>query len=877
MVRSLRTTTLFVVVVNTAFAALDYASHPESFGMLLAVRMAWNAAMAAVFALASRFDPLRMLQAGVMASGAALLALIAAAGGLSSDYWPGIMILFVGIPVFLPVSGAQAAGMSAVLLTGFALIPVFTGESLALREYLAPVFFASAAAVECVASSALLDRLRIAEFIQKREIEEARDHLSEMDKVKARFTANVHHELRTPLTLTLAPLESLLAGDFGELSPTQSSYLRTMHTNALRLLKLINNLLDLAKIESGQIEIHREPLDVSRLVQDLAEGAKPLAQKKGIDLDLRLEGGVHVNADRDAIEKVVMNLLGNALKFSEPGDRVALTLEQEGEAVHCAVHDSGPGLEREQLKRIFDRFAQVDTSATRKHEGTGIGLSLSKELVELHGGEIWAESEGLGKGATVHFWLPRGEADDLTDAPLLEDARAGSFESFSAEIAATKRDEELRFVELERNLGRALPPREDMAPGSSDSKATVLVCEDNHDMRRLLKDLLISEFNVRLASNGREGLESVRRAPPDLVLTDVMMPEMSGIELCRSLKTDDSTAAIPVVLVTSKAEREMKIEGLERGADDYVTKPFHSRELLARVRSLVKLRRMGAALEVQNHALADANSELARTLTDLKEAEARVVRSERLAAVGELAAGIAHEVNNPVNFAQNAAMAIRSYAEELRTALQNAGEDSSGLRQEEKLVEVIDGIEELSEIVNEGLERTGRLVGDLRDFAAPGQGDRTAVDISQVVHSALQLMRYFAQKSSVEIELQEASRLPLVWGDRRAIGQVVLNILKNAVEALESTGGTIRVNVADEKSGVSVAIHDNGPGVLPDDQERLFEPFFTTKEAGKGTGLGLSISRQVIEEHGGTLSVTSQCGQGATFTVWLPTESVDAS
>src|SRR5208283_3958091 len=214
--------------------------------------------------------------------------------------------------------------------------------------------------------------------------------------------ANIHHELRTPLTLVLSPLEAMLGGEFGEISEGVRGYLHTMEVNALRLLKLINNLLDLAKAESQELRLRRRGLDPGRALIDVVAGARPMAERKNV-----------------ALEKIVMNLVGNALKFTDANGRIEVTAKSEGDGIRITVGDTGVGIQPDQLDRIFNRFAQVDTSATRKHEGTGIGLSLVKELVQLHGGRVWAESEGLGLGARFHVFLPRGEEDDELDEQVL--------------------------------------------------------------------------------------------------------------------------------------------------------------------------------------------------------------------------------------------------------------------------------------------------------------------------------------------------------------------------------------------------------------------------------------------------------------------------
>jgi signal transduction histidine kinase len=892
---ALRTASFFVIGLNLFFLLLDAWVYPDRFQILLVVRLGWAAMMLVIIASIQRFDALLCTKVACGITGLALISLSGIGGGISSLYWPALMVLFLGMPVMMPLTARDSAGIVIMLSLVFAGLPIVTGEGVDARSASVPIFFVVAAAIECVASAKVLDRMRFADFLQRREIEEARDHLRQLDQAKSRFTANIHHELRTPLTLMLAPLESIMGGDFGPVAKQQREYLETMHVNALRLLKLINNLLDLAKIESHQLEICRRPVSLADLATDITIGARPMAERKEITLRLgEFPEGPLVNADRDAMEKVVVNLLGNALKFTEAGGRIEISGRVEAGGVHMSVADTGVGLAPRDLERIFDRFAQADGSATRRHEGTGIGLSLSKELVELHGGRIWAESAGLGRGTTIHVWIPEGEEDAVLEEALSDGppahAVSDGLAALSAEVEVSSGDD-LRLAELERNVDRWVKTRGERADEAFEAGEApeIVVCEDNPDMRKLLGHVLSAEFNVRLAANGRLGLEAVRERAPDLVLTDVMMPEMSGTDLCRALKSDPETASIPVVLVTSKAEREMKIEGLELGADDYVTKPFHSRELLARVRSLVRLRQLQAELADRNLVLERTNTELAQALNDLKGAEAQLVLTERLAAVGELAAGIAHEANNPVNFAVNAVRALRGYVEDLRSisaeiAALEGSQGETALAELQKLRERMaaigfdgmpEAVVELAGIIEEGLSRTGRLVGDLRDFAAPRKGQRARIDLVRTLESSRQLLRHSLQAQNVSVEVAAPEALPWVLADPQALGQVFLNILKNAGEALETNGGHVWVEFSPVDGGVRVEIRDDGPGIAEADMGKLFEPFFTTKEPGRGTGLGLSISHKVIREHGGKIEAHSEQGAGTRFSIWLPAETSD--
>jgi signal transduction histidine kinase len=624
----------------------------------------------------------------------------------------------------------------------------------------------------------------------------------------------------------------------------------------------------------------------------LVTGAQALADRKGVEICATGFSDLpEIHADAEAIEKVLVNLVGNSLKFTERGDRIELCAERQGDEIALAVSDTGIGIPTNKLGSIFDRFAQVDASTTRRYEGTGIGLSLAKEMVELHGGRIWAESEGEGAGTTMRLLLPIGEPDADSDEAVLSDDSGGSLglgpsiESMEADLNLGRIGENSdRLIEMERSVERWEGRREAARVDSSAQQSLagapeVLIVEDNPDMRELLSMIVGREFRIRVASNGREALEAVGESAPDLVLSDVMMPEMSGIDLCKAIKENVETQAIPVVLVTSKAEREMKIEGLERGADDYVTKPFHPRELLARVRSLVRVRGL-------QKILADRNETLERTLRDLKQAEVQLVQSERLAAVGELAAGIAHEVNNPVNFALNAARAMDATVKELRdlanrvTTLDFGDTEQLAREVEELRAEQQSGraddlaatLVELSEIVSDGLKRTHVLVRDLRDFAAASQSDERVAgcDLGKGLRSTIQLLKYGLKERNASIELDIEEGVPTICGDSGALNQVFLNLIKNAAEAFSPEGGSIRVSLHCDDGAVVVTVADDGPGIPEDARSLLFEPFFTTKAAGEGAGLGLSISRKIVVAHGGELEVSSEVGRGTRFSVRLP-------
>jgi signal transduction histidine kinase len=898
MARSLRVGCAVVAVLSTAFIPLDYAVFRDRFVSMLGFRLFCNGVMILIVLRTARTHPLESAVAGCLTTGAMLLTVIAAAGGIESEYTPGLMLLFLGMPVLLPFTARQAGFIVAVLIGGLAAMPIFADASVGLRTFCLNLIFPLAAGVESIAASALMERMRYADFERRREIEEARDELRKLDKEKSRFTSNIHHELRTPLTLMLAPVDALLAGDFGDLEELPRSYLESVKSNGQRLLKLINSLLDLAKIEGNRFLLRRRPTDVWGVISAYVSSAKPLAEYRQIELSLSRDGDPGpICVDSDAIEKIIANLLANALKFTDAGGlvRVSLSGTEEG-GIHVVVSDSGVGLSPDQLETIFDRFAQVDTSNTRKHEGTGIGLALVRELVQLHAGRVWAESTGLGHGAEMHVILPAGEADSETAEDMMSvepegfGRRSDPFAVFDEETRRVSFDDRrLSLDEIFRNARRSADSAESIERISGTTNRgpgipRILVVEDNAEMRRLLAFVLSKEFYVDVARNGREALQRISDVHPELVLTDVMMPEMSGTELCEALKADPETEGIPVILVTSKGDREMKIQGLEIGADDYVVKPFHPAELLARVRSLVRIRRLQKELEIKNSRLQTANDELERALLELREAGSALVQSERLAAVGELAAGVAHEVNNPINFATNALRTLQSYTADICSVARSIDlidfkdpevavgsiREVSRLKEKVEFDSLADSLTELVGIVTEGLERTHRMVADLRDFAKPGEVAWCEIDIGAGVSSTVQLIRYALRDNGVSLSVDIDEMLPTVHGDPRALNQVFLNLLKNSIEAVAESKGSIWLTASAAESEVVIEFRDDGPGIAPEISEKLFDPFFTTKAAGKGTGLGLSISKRVVSEMGGRIELKTAPGSGTVFSVYLP-------
>ncbi len=433
------------------------------------------------------------------------------------------------------------------------------------------------------------------------EVERSRaEALAQIDRAKTAFFSNVSHEFRTPLTLMLGPLEDALADAAGGRADSdQRERLETVHRGSLRLLKLVNSLLDFSRIEAGRAQAAFQPTDLAGLTADLASSFRAATDRAGLRLTVDappLPAPVFV--DRDMWENIVLNLLSNAFKFTFEGEISVVVRAAAGQrGAEVVVRDTGVGIPREEASRIFERFHRVEGVRGRSIEGSGIGLALVQELVRLQGGEIAVESE-RGAGAVFTISLPFG-SDHLPAEHIRPASGLDPSDGRSTSIV----QEALRWLP-----DLPSPPPDASTRPQADvagQRRTVMVADDNPDMRRYLRQLLEARgYGVILATDGAEALTAIQQTRPDLVLADVMMPNLDGFGLLARLREDEATRALPVIMLSARAGEEATIEGLSAGADDYLVKPFSSRELLARVGSALALadaRRAAAeALRAEN-------------------------------------------------------------------------------------------------------------------------------------------------------------------------------------------------------------------------------------------------------------------------------------
>jgi len=673
-------------------------------------------------------------------------------------------------------------------------------------------------------------------------IEEQAEKLQEMDRIKTRFFNNISHEFRTPLTLNIGPLENSLLGVYGPVSGEMRHQLEVMLRNSRLLLRLINQLLDVAKLESGKMGIRVRHGNLVELLEGVMLSFTAFAETKELTLDFSTQHkDLTLNFDAGHLEKVFFNLLSNAVKFTPENGRISVAVIDgeidahgvEGETVVIRFNDTGPGISAKALPYIFDRFHQVDGTISQAREGTGIGLSLVKELVELHGGTIRVESE-LGKGAEFIVTLPKdtrhldeyaAEFDEFEEIEDNESAelRVSISETPMIEMAVFD-DEE---AAADQGLAPVLPPE----------ASTVLIVDDNPEIRAYVAGCLKHSYHIVKAVDGQDALAKVRAIQPDLVISDVMMPNMDGYALCRTIKSDERLSHIPIILLTSRASLDEKIKGLEAGSDDYLTKPFSARELLVRAHNLLHLGLQKKELKALNVALKQANEEL-RKASQMKSQVLRIA---------------AHDMKNPLN-------GIREFAKILKEEFDTGRPNP-----------------ELLDLIHTASDQMLIMVGKLLDSDALESGEliltMEPVSIGTIAEEVVRHNRPQAERKGESLILHLDQNDPcIVEGSWEWLRNAMDNLVSNAIK-YSPLGKTIWVTVKRQGPVVRFSVCDEGPGLTGNDKQRLFGKFQrlsalpTNNES--STGLGLSIVKQIVEMHHGRVWAESEEGQGSTFIIEL--------
>ena len=855
-----------VMVLMPAGVILDVFVYPERVREFFQLRLICSVLAAAWWALHQTSFGLRhhrLLGVPIaILPGFFISWMISVTEGPASPYYAGLILVLLAVNAIVHWTTAESLLALAVLYFFYFIAcarwPIAEEQGIFFNN----IYFLALTGIIVVIGNYLYNQLHFREFVlrfelgqNRRTLEEANQKLIELDRVKSRFFANVSHELRTPLTLLLTPLQSLIqehSSASGSSTPTRDLLL-IMRSNGMRLLKLINDLLDLVRLESGKMEVNSEPVDINRLLHGVANAVKKTAEDRAIKIEVMTDDRVGtVIGDSDKLERILLNLLFNAIKFTPAGGKVQITGTREKGELLLVISDTGTGISQEQLPFIFDRFWQADTSARRKNQGLGIGLALVRELVEIQGGQVNVTSE-LGKGTRFTIRLPYNEIESRSisdpeevDEPDDDDSPpVVSQLNDNGDKGIDNIDRQAELYPSMTLLRKSLRPVET----DSDSKQPrVLIADDEPDMLRYLKSQLSLNFQVIEAVDGRQAIEKASQFLPDVIVCDMMMPEKSGLEVCRELRQRTYTQSTPILMLTARADEETKLTALAAGANDFITKPFSTTELRVRLKNLVDTFHLQQKLARQNQVLE-------ATIEQLKETEVQLVHSEKLASLGRMSAGIIHEINNPLNYAKTGLYVLRNLIESPRK------DEKEG------------GSLEVLEDVQEGINRIDRIVSDLRVFTHPNVMQIEIIHVEELVTSALRLLSHELQ-NKVTIEKQILSD-QTIWANRNQVTQVLVNLLQNAVYAVEKKASpeaapTIWLRALQDYDHSLIIIRDNGEGISAENLPKIFDPFFTSKDVGEGMGLGLSICYRIMQQHGGRIDVQSEWGVYSEFTLRFP-------
>lgn len=759
----------------------------------------------------------------------------------ASSYYGGVNIVLVGLALLMRWRLSDSVLHASICVGSFIILMYSSG--LTYRGGLIPSYFVLIAGVIAVLATYFSSASRFREFKLLKEIQETNRQLKAIDETKTRFFANISHELRTPLTLILGPLENLRRYKKCQQDTLVMEHLDIMEDNSMRLLRLINDILDLVKLDSGESMIRPESIDVEDFIIGLTNNLRPIASLKNINMssqcDLRDQRRVWM--DRDRLEKVVLNLAVNAVKFTPSGGSITLGVATDDGNLVLTVDDTGEGMDDEALSNVFVRFWQADMSAKRKHRGAGIGLALVKSLIESMEGEISVKSQ-IGKGTKFTVVIPAPEPDEGASVIVRNEER-DVLEKFNeqAKLRGVIQASSQKLGMSDRKIGR-----DDSTENSANQRKRILVAEDEDAVRTFIVRQL-EDYEVIEARNGDEAWAIAREVVPDLMILDYMMPGLDGIELTAQFRAEEMTARIPIILVTAQAGEAVRLSALDTGVNDFLTKPFSSVELLARVKNLLS----NSEFETQ---LAENHVYLQAAHNQLKEQGSLLLQTEKLSSLGRMSAGIVHEINNPLNYTQTALYALKTFERQLP---------------EEDREDYLDVLGD----AKEGVDRVVGIVRGLRSFTRGDAATMSEVLLADVVESARKLSH--PAMKGVEFRAEIVSEF-VVLGNEIQLCQLFVNMLQNATRAIQVKDDQKEppeisiVAESFEDDQVLVKIRDNGCGISQEDIERIFDPFFTKNDVGEGMGLGLSITYRILDQHQARIEVDSRLGEFTEFSLYFP-------
>jgi signal transduction histidine kinase len=718
----------------------------------------------------------------------------------------------------------------------------------------------------------MINQLRNRTELQAREMERVNAELRRIDQMKDDFLANTSHELRTPLNGIIGLAEANLTDGSQRLSDEQRDNLQMIVASGRRLSNLVNDILDFSKMRHEELSLACVPLDLRAVTTAICSLSMPSVRGRDIQLHNNVPDDLPaVMADENRLQQILHNLVGNALKFTPEGS-VSVAAAIEGERVVVSVEDTGIGIPADRIDSIFVSFNQGDGSISRTYGGTGLGLTITRQLVELHGGTISVRSEP-GKGSVFSFTLALA-AEGVAGHETLSPDRPPVITAPSkvSTTAVTGSSGQMQSV-----ADRPVSP---VANAPVNAGRSLLVVDDEAVNRQVLRSQLRSAgYDVIEAADGEKALEILSGgAKVDLILLDVMMPRLSGYDTCRRIRAAVKPSDLPVIFLTAKSRTEDVLAGFEAGGNDYLLKPFSRDELLARINIHLELLTSQRLLTEYSHSLELRVEERTRALAETQQT---LVQKQKMAALGVLTAGIAHEINNPNNFIVSGAQNAEAFLANLDSFVTDLLADEGDQDLRAQFAERFDRIRLQLGLVLDGARRIRGIVEGLHVFTGHGEDGRKRTDPVSGLEQTVRLMNVEGRDTlSVVTDFRDR---PSAYCWPAELNQVFMNLLSNAEYAIRlrlpggdaEYRGIIRLGSRLEGNELHLLVEDNGIGMDASTLEKAMDPFFTTKPVGSGAGLGLSISHDICVKHGGRLLLDSSPGQGTRATVILPVEPVN--